>query len=262
MDPVSIIVTAIVAGAAEALKGTATQAVKDGYNGLKALLARKLGDKPNGDDISAAVQQVERKPEATSRQDVLREELTTASAEQDRELLEAAQALIELLGRASSINISATNSGSGAIAQGEGAVAAGQGGVAIGRDNSGNINTGEQVNTGGGTYVRGNVSTGRDFVGRDQTITNNYYGAASEDAAGQSISTEGRKLFTLLDGYFSLSDIEGLCFEMGIDDENLRGGTKADKARALIRHVEKNGQLEELKRLMRVARPNLRSQLA
>jgi hypothetical protein len=48
---------------------------------------------------------------------------------------------------------------------------------------------------------------------------------------------------------------------MGIDDENLRGATKAAKARALIQHVEKNGLLEELKRLMRVQRPNLRNQL-
>jgi hypothetical protein len=137
MDPVSIIVTAIVAGAAEALKGTATQAVKDGYNSLKALLKGKLSDQPNSEDIATAIQSVERKPEAPARQDVLKEELTTASADQDRELLQTAQALLELIQREA---------------------AAGQGSVVSGRDNTGNINTGEQINTGGGTYVRGRVS--------------------------------------------------------------------------------------------------------
>jgi hypothetical protein len=60
--------------------------------------------------------------------------------------------------------------GSGAIAQGPGATAVGKGGVYVGGKNTGNINTGTQVDTGGGAYVRGNVSAGGDFVGRDQTM--------------------------------------------------------------------------------------------
>ena len=83
----------------------------------------------------------------------------------------------------------ATLTGSGAIAQGAGAVAVGRGGVFVGGGNIGNINTGtqirgdfvrgdkvlgdkigSQINTGGGAYVGGNVSAGRDFVGRDKTV--------------------------------------------------------------------------------------------
>jgi hypothetical protein len=43
----------------------------------------------------------------------------------------------------------------------------------VGGDNTGNINTGnitknKTINTGGGTYVRGNIQPGGDFVGRDK----------------------------------------------------------------------------------------------
>jgi hypothetical protein len=62
----------------------------------------------------------------------------------------------------------ATLTGSGAIAQGPGATAVGAGGVHIGGQNTGSINTGTQVNTGGGAYVSGNVNAGGDFVGRDR----------------------------------------------------------------------------------------------
>jgi hypothetical protein len=62
----------------------------------------------------------------------------------------------------------ATSTGSGAIAQGSGATAIGAGGVHVGGKNTGNINTGTQVNTGGGAYVGGGVHAGRDFVGRDK----------------------------------------------------------------------------------------------
>jgi hypothetical protein len=62
----------------------------------------------------------------------------------------------------------ATSTGSGAIAQGSGATAIGAGGVHVGGKNTGNINTGTQLNTGGGAYVGGSVHAGRDFVGRDK----------------------------------------------------------------------------------------------
>jgi hypothetical protein len=73
----------------------------------------------------------------------------------------------------------ASLTGSGAIAQGPGATAVGAGGVHVGGKNTGNINTGAQVNTGGGAYVGGNVTAGRDFVGRDR-ITHGLTGAEIE----------------------------------------------------------------------------------
>jgi uncharacterized caspase-like protein len=60
--------------------------------------------------------------------------------------------------------------GNGAIAQGPGAQAVGAGGVLIGGKNTGNINAGTQVETGGGAYIRGHVTAGGDFVGRDKLV--------------------------------------------------------------------------------------------
>ena len=43
MDPITIILTALVVGAAAGLKPTAEKAVKDAYAGIKSLIKRKYG---------------------------------------------------------------------------------------------------------------------------------------------------------------------------------------------------------------------------
>ena len=265
-DPLTLIVAALAAGAAAAARRVAGQAIQDraiqdGYTQLKTLLIRKFG--PTS-DVENAVQNVEKRPDSVGRRSTLKEELQVANADKDAGVMQAARALLALLnaaGLAGGTSDQATLSGSGAIAQGPNASAAGAGGVVAHGDVHGDINTGTHIDTGGGAYIGGNVSTqGGSFVARDQTI-NNYYGNTPESAAGIASTPEGRKLGNLLDGYFNLGDIEGLCFEMGIDDQNLRGQTKVEKARALVQHCEVTGRLAELKRLMRVQRPNLRDQL-
>ncbi len=59
--------------------------------------------------------------------------------------------------------------GAGAVAQGSATTAAGARGVAIGGNNAGAINTGAitRIDTGGGAFIAGSVTAGRDFVGRD-----------------------------------------------------------------------------------------------
>ena len=144
MDPATVVVTALVAGAVAAAKDVAAQAVKDGYAALKGLVVRKFGSKP---DVADAVQKVEQKPDSKGRQETLKEGLTAAGADKDEELLKQAQALLDLLKQhdpATLATYSATLTGSGAIAQGTGAVAAGAGGVAVGGSVSGStIVTGE-----------------------------------------------------------------------------------------------------------------------
>ena len=79
---------------------------------------------------------------------------------------------------ANSPHYQATLTGSGAIAQGPGAIAIGAGGVSVGGNNTGDINTGTKIDTGGGAYVDGKVKvSGGDFVGRDK-IT---HGISSRD---------------------------------------------------------------------------------
>jgi len=86
----------------------------------------------------------------------------------------------------------ATVTGSGAIAQGPGAKAVGAGGVLVGGNNSGKINTGTQIDTGGGAYVGGNVHAGRDFIGRDQ-ITQDVSPASLEPLFASLLSIVGQQ---------------------------------------------------------------------
>lgn len=147
MDPLTIIVSAVAAGAAASVKDVVAQAVMDGYASLKALIVRKFGQKA---DVGNALEGVEKRPDSEARQAVLKEELETAGAGQDAEVIRQAGALLELLkqqGVAAGVSYQAELHGSGFIAQGEGVAAAGAGGVAVSGD------------VGGGIIVTGDKST-------------------------------------------------------------------------------------------------------
>jgi hypothetical protein len=142
-----MIVAAVVAGAVAATKDVAAQAVKDGYAGLKNLLVRKFGEKGN---VASALAGVEKKPDSETWKAALKEELETAQAGQDSEVVQQAQTLLDLL-KAHEPSYHAELHGSGAIAQGERAVAAGERGVAVGGDVTGStIVTGDSNVVGGG----------------------------------------------------------------------------------------------------------------
>lgn len=90
MDPISLIIAALVAGATTGITETATDAIKDTYAGFKALLLRRLkGEK----DAAEKVEAVEAKPEADHSE--LAEHLKVAGADADEELVNAARRLLE-----------------------------------------------------------------------------------------------------------------------------------------------------------------------
>ena len=91
MDPITIIVTAVAAGAALGLTDAAAQAIKDAYAGLRALIIRKYGDQG---DVQDAVEKVEAHPDSSARKALLEEELEKTKAAEDAELLKAAQDLL------------------------------------------------------------------------------------------------------------------------------------------------------------------------
>ncbi len=90
MDPVTLILSALAAGATAAAKDTASEAVKDAYHGLKALIQKKFSGQANG---AAALADYENKPEGW-RAERAREVLTTAAAHQDDEIIKAARVLL------------------------------------------------------------------------------------------------------------------------------------------------------------------------
>lgn len=92
MDPVSLIEAALVAGAAVSAKDTASQAVKDAYNGLKTLLSRLFAEKPKAQVILA---EHEANPETYEKP--LKKLLTEAHADQDTDVLAAAERAMTLV---------------------------------------------------------------------------------------------------------------------------------------------------------------------
>jgi hypothetical protein len=92
MDPVTVIVTALAAGAALGLKDTASAAVNDAYGSLKALVTRRLAGRQDGELVLARYEEAPQTWEGP-----LAAELTAAGATDDVGLVAAAQALMNLV---------------------------------------------------------------------------------------------------------------------------------------------------------------------
>jgi hypothetical protein len=91
MDPLTLIVTALATGAAAGLKPTAEKAIKDAYEGLKALIVKRY------ERTKAAVPVLEHNPASEAGKAVLRESLAEEGATEDEELLRQAQAMLQAI---------------------------------------------------------------------------------------------------------------------------------------------------------------------
>ena len=92
MDPITLIVMALAAGAASGITDSASSAVKDAYAGLKALVRRRLAGRP---DVELVLARHEKDP--VTWQAPLSTELIEAGADHDHDLVATAQALMSLL---------------------------------------------------------------------------------------------------------------------------------------------------------------------
>jgi hypothetical protein len=88
MDPMTIILTALVSGAAKA----AGDAAPDAYNALKALIQNRVAGKPMAE---AMLTEHEKDPDTYGAP--LKKNLIEAGVEQDPEILRAAQAVLKQL---------------------------------------------------------------------------------------------------------------------------------------------------------------------
>jgi hypothetical protein len=95
MDPITLIVTALAAGAALGTQDTVSAMVKDAYTGLKALVKKRLGGRPGAELVLAGHEQA---PETW--QAPLMVELAESGADGDQDLIAAAHALLDLVGGA------------------------------------------------------------------------------------------------------------------------------------------------------------------
>jgi hypothetical protein len=92
MDPMTLILTALAAGAAAAAQDTASQAVRDGYAGFKALIQRRFAKRP---EAETALTQYEEKPGVWEAP--LKDALAETGADEDQEVLQMAQQLLKLV---------------------------------------------------------------------------------------------------------------------------------------------------------------------
>jgi hypothetical protein len=87
MDPISMILSTLVAGASAALGETAEQAVKDAYAGVKSLIVAKYKG------AAQPLQVLEVDPTSKEHRERIRHELATKQAADDGDLISAAQTL-------------------------------------------------------------------------------------------------------------------------------------------------------------------------
>ena len=95
MEPVTTaILAAIAAGATAGMTDTAKKAIGDAYSGLKALLKRKFG---GSSKVVEAVEKLEQDPELAGWKETIGKEAAKAGANQDQELIAAAEAVLAQL---------------------------------------------------------------------------------------------------------------------------------------------------------------------
>jgi len=91
-------------------------------------------------------------------------------------------------------------------------------------------------------------------------------GALSDDVAtevvrapeekGERLDSRAR-LRQALTTHFSAEELRTLCFDLGVDYENLAGEGKADTARELVAHLERHGRIPDLIAIASKQRPNV-----
>lgn len=92
MEPTSLILAALAAGAAAAIQDTASQAIKDSYTGLKSLIQKRFGDRS-----AAQTALTEYEKDAETWEKPLKKSLAEAGADQDEQIIKQAQQLLKLV---------------------------------------------------------------------------------------------------------------------------------------------------------------------
>lgn len=141
MEPITLIVNALVAGATAGLTSVAEETLKDAYAGLKALIVRKFGSKRA---VPQAIDFVEEDPEAAGRKEFLKGELEAAGADKDAQVLQAAKDLLALLQPEETVDNSQTAIASegSAAATGRGIATVGDGNISLAGDVQGSVTIG------------------------------------------------------------------------------------------------------------------------
>lgn len=69
--------------------------------------------------------------------------------------------------------------------------------------------------------------------------------------------SDDRELVNIIDSRFSISELQELCFELGIEYENIAGNTKTAKARELYMYCKRRSQIDMLIQTIHKVRPDI-----
>lgn len=94
MEPISIIISALAAGAIAGAKDTTATIVKDAYQALKTLIKEKFAAEGKPDD-STILEQHEKKLDSKAFKELLKEELINIGVDKDEIIIKAAQELLK-----------------------------------------------------------------------------------------------------------------------------------------------------------------------
>ncbi len=103
MEPLTLLLNAVIAGAAAALKPAAENAVKDTYNALKEIIKQRWN--------RVAIDHIEGDPTSKARQAALEEDLQKTGAFRDPEVLRQAQQVIAVVNQSDAAKAAAAAAG-------------------------------------------------------------------------------------------------------------------------------------------------------
>jgi internalin A len=79
-----------------------------------------------------------------------------------------------------------------------------------------------------------------------------------DDVGLTGLSSNLPDLLRQMEGVFSLEEVKRVCFDLGIEYEDLSGDSRSGNIRELLRYAERHGRLPDLVQLMQHHRPHLR----
>lgn len=80
--------------------------------------------------------------------------------------------------------------------------------------------------------------------------------AVAGDSASLQTQADSIKVYDVLTSLFSLSDVEDIATRLGINWEEIAGDTLSARCRALLAYCNNRGKLDQLRQLVKAARPD------
>jgi non-canonical purine NTP pyrophosphatase (RdgB/HAM1 family) len=96
---------------------------------------------------------------------------------------------------------------------------------------------------------RNNISTRKLAVAE-------FYTAVLQESQADVLLQNRIRLRELMVRYFNKAELEALCFDLGIDKDNLPNATKPELAQEIILYCERHGKLDRLLEICRKQRPH------